>query len=146
MTPARKTIPQRALGNVLVTWADMFLSTFYEEHRKKYPDADLPSFPLPTQASLRYKICQVTLCDALLAHAPDSGSVAQHLLQNIFGPKSMKNLENIQTGGIPDYFRSLCLKPEFASKFEKYCLGWLEGFLLPCKFPSIPNQLKEPEH
>ncbi|PWW79382.1 hypothetical protein C7212DRAFT_360810 [Tuber magnatum] len=118
MTPPRKTIPQKACGNILVSWADMFLATFYEEHCKKYPGVDLPSIPLTANGDLRYKICQVSLCDALLAHAPDSGSVAEHLLHCVFGPKSLKNLENMETCGIPDYFRSLFLKPEFAPRLE----------------------------
>ena len=140
MTPARKTIPQRALGNILVSWANTFLSTFYEEYCRKHPGADLPCFPLSTQTNLKYKICQVTLCDALLAYAPDSGSVAQHMLHHIFGPKSITNMENLQTCGIPDYFKGLCLKPEFPAKFEDYCRGWLDGFLLPCGLLPSPTK------
>ncbi|RPA91973.1 hypothetical protein L873DRAFT_249397 [Choiromyces venosus 120613-1] len=131
MTPPRKTIPEKACGNILVSWADIFLATFYAEHCKKHPGANLPSFPVSAQGSLRHKVCQVSLCDALIAYAPDSGSVAEHLLHSIFGSKAMKNLENLQICGIPDYFKTLCLKPEFPARFEKYCRGWLHGLLIP---------------
>ncbi|CUS08178.1 unnamed protein product [Tuber aestivum] len=148
MTPPRKTIPQKACSSILVSWADMFLAAFYEDHCRNQPKVGLPSIPLTQQGSLRYKICQVSLCDALLAHAPDSGSVAEHLLRCVFGPRSVKNLENLQTSGIPDYFRGLFLKPGFGDRFEKYCRGWVDGFLIPLNnkqhFPALaPAQLNQ---
>ncbi|KAG0639956.1 hypothetical protein HOY80DRAFT_1136332 [Tuber brumale] len=131
MTTPRKTIPQNARCNILVSWANVFLTTLYQEHCEEHPGANLLSFPLTTNGSLKYKISLVSLCDALLTHAPDSGSVAEHLLNYVFGPKCMKNLENLQPCGIPDYFRSLFLKPGFADRFENYCRGWMDGFLIP---------------
>ncbi|KAG0131257.1 hypothetical protein HOY82DRAFT_646612 [Tuber indicum] len=131
MTTPRKTIPQKARGNTLVSWADVFLATLHEEHCKKHPGDALLSFPLTTHGSSKYKINLVSLCDALLSYAPDSGSVAEHLLNYVFGPKSMKNLENLNPCGIPGYFRGLFLKPEFSDRFEKYCRGWMDGFLIP---------------